>query len=293
MQHVLVLIADPEDRPLEAADVALAAEVLGDAAGAPRWLSRERAVEIACADFVDEALLRDAFEDAPIDIAIVPAAQRRKRLLVADMDSTIITVECLDELADFAGLKPKIAAITERAMRGELDFKAALRERVGMLTGLDESALARAYGERVHLTPGARALVGTMRKHGAYAALVSGGFTYFTARVREAAGFDQDSANTLLIEAGRLTGKVAEPILDSSAKLATLQQLTRERGLDPAETLAVGDGANDLPMLQAAGLGVAFRAKPKVAAAAQVRIEHGDLTALLYLQGYADEDFAV
>lgn len=293
MQHVLVLIADPEDRPLEAADAALATEVLGDAAGVTRWLSRERAVEIACADFVDEAVLRDAFEDAAIDIAIVPAAQRRKRLLVADMDSTIITVECLDELADFAGLKPKIAAITERAMRGELDFKAALRERVGMLAGLDESALARAYGERVHLTAGARTLVGTMRKHGAYAALVSGGFTYFTARVREAAGFDQDSANTLLIEAGRLTGKVAEPILDSSAKLATLRQLTRERGLDPAETLAVGDGANDLPMLQAAGLGVAFRAKPKVAAAAQVRVEHGDLTALLYLQGYADEDFAV
>lgn len=293
MQHVLVLIADPETRPLDTADVALAVDVLGDAAGTPRWLSPGRAVEMRSADFIDEATLRDVFEDAPIDIAFVPAAHRRKRLLVADMDSTIITVECLDELADFAGLKPRISAITERAMRGELDFKAALRERVGMLAGLDESALARAYGERVHLTPGARTLVRTMRKHGAYAALVSGGFTYFTSRVREAAEFDSDSANALVIEGGKLTGKVVEPILDSSAKLATLQRLAGERGLLPEETLAVGDGANDLPMLQASGLGVAYRAKPKVAAAAHARIEYGDLTALLYLQGYADEDFAV
>lgn len=293
MQHILVLIADPETRPLDTTDVALAADVLGDVAGAARWLSPARAVEMSCGAFTDQAALRDAFEDAPIDIAIVPAAERRKQLLVADMDSTIITVECLDELADFAGLKPKIAAITERAMRGELDFKAALRERVGMLAGLDESALARAYGERVHLTPGARTLVTTMRQHGAYTALVSGGFTYFTSRVREAAGFDEDSANSLVIDGGRLAGKVVEPILDSSAKLATLQRLAHERGLAPEQTLAVGDGANDLPMLQAAGLGVAYRAKPKVAAAAQARIEHGDLTALLYLQGYADEDFAV
>jgi len=293
MPHVIVLIADPQTRPLAAADVALATEVLNGAAGAPRWLSPGRAVEIACAGVANEAALREAFDETPIDIAVVPAAHRRKRLLVADMDSTIITVECLDELADFAGLKPKIAAITERAMRGELDFKAALRERVGMLAGLDESALARAYGERVHLTPGARTLVMTMRKHGAYTALVSGGFNYFTSRVREAAGFDTDSANELVIEAGKLAGKVVEPILDSSAKLATLQRLARERGLLAEETMAVGDGANDLPMLQASGLGVAFRAKPKVAAAAQVRIEHGDLTALLYLQGYADEDFAV
>jgi phosphoserine phosphatase len=292
MSQILVLIADPKTRALEAADVARASKLAGCTA-APRWLSPGRAVEIACGDFTNEAALRNAFGTAPIDIAIVPAKDRRKRLLVADMDSTIITVECLDELADFAGLKEKIAAITERAMRGELDFKAALRERVGMLAGLEEGALARTYDERVRLTPGARTLVTTMRKHGAYTALVSGGFRYFTSRVRQAAGFDTDNANDLLIEAGKLTGRVAEPILDSSAKLESLQRFARERGLQPAETMAVGDGANDLPMLQAAGLGVAFRAKPKVAAAAQARIEHGDLTALLYLQGYADEDFAV
>lgn len=292
MQQILVLITDPQVRPLTAADLALAADTLGISAS-PRWLSPDRAAEIACEGAADEAALREAFADEAIDIAIVPAAHRRKRLLVSDMDSTTITVECLDELADFAGLKPEIAAITERAMRGELDFKGSLRERVGMLAGLDESMLARTYGERVHLTPGARTLVQTMRKHGAYTALVSGGFTYFTSRVREAAGFDFDTANQLVIENGKLTGKVVEPILDSSAKLDILQRLSRERGLTPEETMSVGDGANDLPMLQASGLGVAFRAKPKVAAAAHVRIEHGDLTALLYLQGYADEEFAV
>jgi phosphoserine phosphatase len=240
---------------------------------------------------VTEAEVRHRLGSLPVDLALLPAEGRRKRLLVADMDSTIITVECLDELADFAGLKPQIAAITERAMRGELDFKAALRERVGMLAGLADSALARTCDERVRLTPGARTLVRTMKKFGAYAALVSGGFTYFTARVREAAGFDVDLANRLVIENGKLAGRVEEPILDSNVKLATLQRLAAEQNLGPSDTLAVGDGANDLPMLQAAGLGVAFRAKPKVAAAAQARVEHGDLTALLYFQGYRDEDF--
>lgn len=286
MQQVLVLVSDPGRHALgEAAFARL------PVTGHPVWLSPGRAVELPVGTGLTEAQARDLLGDAPIDLALLPAQGRRKRLLVADMDSTIITVECLDELADFAGLKPQIAAITERAMRGELDFKAALRERVGMLAGLPDEALARTYAERVALTPGARTLVMTMRKSGAYAALVSGGFTYFTARVREAAGFDLDLANRFIIEGGKLSGQVEEPILDSAVKLSTLQRLAAERGIAAADTLAVGDGANDLPMLQAAGLGVAFRAKPKVAAAAGARVEHGDLTALLYFQGFSDADF--
>lgn len=263
------------------------------ARGAPVWLSPGRAVEVPVDPRMTETLVRERLAGLAVDLALIPAENRRKRLLVADMDSTIITVECLDELADFAGLKPRIAAITERAMRGELDFKAALRERVGMLAGLAESALARTYDERVRLTPGARTLVMTMRKFGACAALVSGGFTYFTTRVRAAAGFDIDFANRLVVEGGVLTGRVDEPILDSGVKLATLRRLASERGLAASETLAVGDGANDLPMLQAAGLGVAFRAKPKVAEAAQVRVEQADLTALLYFQGYRESEFVI
>lgn len=286
MQQVLVLVSDPSRHALGEADIARL-----PAAGEPVWLSPARAVELPVGADMTEPKARDLLGGAPIDLALLPAQGRRKRLLVADMDSTIIMVECLDELADFAGLKPQIAAITERAMRGELDFKAALRERVGMLAGLADDALARTYAERVVLTPGARTLVMTMRKSGAYAALVSGGFTYFTARVRAATGFDLDLANRLVIEAGKLSGSVEEPILDSAVKLSTLQRLAAERGIAAAETLAVGDGANDLPMLQAAGLGVAFRAKPKVAAAAGARVEYGDLTALLYFQGYSDADF--
>lgn len=286
MQQVLVLVSDPGRHALGEADIARL-----PMAGEPVWLSPARAVELPVGADMTEPQARDLLGGAPIDLALLPAQGRRKRLLVADMDSTIIMVECLDELADFAGLKPQIAAITERAMRGELDFKAALRERVGMLAGLADDALARTYAERVALTPGARTLVMTMRKSGAYTALVSGGFTYFTTRVRAAAGFDLDLANRLVIEAGKLSGRVEEPILDSAVKLSTLQRLAAERGIAAAETLAVGDGANDLPMLQAAGLGVAFRAKPKVAAAAGARVEHGDLTALLYFQGYSDADF--
>lgn len=286
MSQLLVLVGDDRRYTLGATDL----ERL-PTTGEPVWLSPGKAVEVPVAPSVTEAEVRDCLGSLPVDLALLAKNGRRKRLLVADMDSTIITVECLDELADFAGLKPQIAAITERAMRGELDFKAALRERVGMLAGLADSALARTCDERVRLTSGARTLVRTMKKFGAYAALVSGGFTYFTARVREAAGFDVDLANRLVIEDGKLAGRVEEPILDSNVKLATLQRLAAEQNLGPSDTLAVGDGANDLPMLQAAGLGVAFRAKPKVAAAAQARVEHGDLTALLYFQGYRDEDF--
>jgi phosphoserine phosphatase len=231
-----------------------------------------------------------ALAGAAVDVCVQPWEGRRKRLLVADMDSTIINVECLDELADFAGLKPHIAAITERAMRGELEFEPALRERVALLGGLEAGVLQRAYDERVRLNPGARTLVRTMAAAGARCVLVSGGFSFFTARVAEAAGFHAHRANELLEDAGRLTGRVGEPILGRAAKLAALLEETRGQGLDPSQTLAVGDGANDLAMIEAAGLGIAYRAKPLVAARAAARVDHADLTALLYFQGYREAE---
>ena len=227
----------------------------------------------------------------PVDLCMQPWNGRKKRLLVADMDSTIINVECLDELADFAGLKPQIAAITERAMRGELAFEPALRERVRLLKGLSAEALQRTYDERVRLNPGARTLVRTMTAHAARCVLVSGGFSFFTRRVAEAAGFQAERANTLLEADGKLTGLVAEPILGRAAKLAALREEAQALGVPLAETLAVGDGANDLGMIEAAGLGVAYRAKPVVAAQAAARIDHADLTALLYFQGYREGEF--
>lgn len=243
-------------------------------------------------DAVDAlARIRAALAAEPLDVNIVPSAHRRKQLLIADMDSTIIQQECIDEIADFAGIKPRIAAITERAMRGELPFEAALRERVALLKGLDQGALRRVMEERVTLMPGARTLVATMRKHGAFCALVSGGFSYFTFRVAQLAGFDVNQANTLEIENGRLTGRVSDPILGREAKLEALNRFSAQRGLTPLQTLAVGDGANDLSMIKAAGLGVAYRAKPIVAAEADAAIQHGDLTALLYLQGYKRTEF--
>jgi phosphoserine phosphatase len=226
-----------------------------------------------------------------VDWCVQPAEHRRKRLLIADMDSTIINVECLDELADFAGLKAEIAAITERAMRGELAFEGALRERVGMLKGLASEALQQAYDERVRLNPGARTLVRTMAANGARCLLVSGGFTFFTGRVAAAAGFHANQANTLIEEDGRLSGLVGEPILGREAKLAALLDEAKALGLPLAETLAVGDGANDLAMIEAAGIGVAYRAKPIVAAQADAKVDHADLTALLYFQGYELGDF--
>jgi phosphoserine phosphatase len=225
-----------------------------------------------------------------LDINLVAADKRRKKLLVADMDSTIITVECLDELADMAGLKPQIAAITERAMRGELEFEAALKERVGMLKGLKLDALERTYAERVRLNPGARSLLATMRGQGAHTMLVSGGFGFFTRRVAEAAGFHIERGNTLLDDGTALTGEVAMPILGREAKLQALQEAVANLRIDFADSLAVGDGANDLAMIQKAGLGVAYHAKPVVAAAAGAAINHNDLTALLYLQGYSDNE---
>jgi phosphoserine phosphatase len=236
--------------------------------------------------------VKDAIGDLPVDFAVQPVENRRKRLLIADMDSTIINVECLDELADFAGVKDKVSEITERAMRGELAFEGALRERVGMLKGLSVDALQACYDDRVKLNPGARSLVRTMAAHGARCALVSGGFTFFTSRVAEAAGFHLNRANTLIEESGRLTGTVGEPILGKEAKLAALREETAVLGLTPTDALAVGDGANDLAMIEAAGLGVAYRAKPIVAAQAHAKVDHADLTALLYFQGYTTAEFA-
>ncbi len=227
----------------------------------------------------------------PLDYCLQPAADRRKRLLVADMDSTIINVECIDELADFAGVKAEVSAITERAMRGELDFEGALRERVGMLKGLPLGDLQRAYDERVRLNPGARTLVRTMAANGARCVLVSGGFTFFTTRVAQAAGFHADRANTLHEAEGHLTGEVGEPILGREAKLAALQAEAAAQGIDISQALAIGDGANDLAMIEAAGLGVAYRAKAIVAAQADAKVDHADLTALLFFQGYKASEF--
>ena len=243
------------------------------------------------------AALRDevtrALGDRPIDACVQPWEGRRKSLLIADMDSTIIGCECLDELADFAGVKDQVSAITERAMRGELEFDAALRERVAMLKGLSIDALQAAYDERVRLNPGARILVRTMAHHGARCLLVSGGFTFFTERVAVAAGFHGHRSNTLIVEGDRLNGQVADPILGRQAKLDSLLDEAAALKLDPLRTMALGDGANDLAMIEAAGLGLAYRAKPIVAAQADAKLDHADLTAGLYFQGYRADEFIV
>ncbi|NGX94329.1 MAG: phosphoserine phosphatase SerB, partial [Candidatus Afipia apatlaquensis] len=235
--------------------------------------------------------LRAALSELPLDVVVQPLADRRKKLLLADMDSTMIGQECIDELADFAGLKKHVAAITERAMRGEIEFEPALRERVALLKGLPITVVDEVLKSRITLTPGAAALVRTMRAHGAYTCLVSGGFTLFTKAVAEMIGFQENRANVLLVENGKLTGKVAEPILGREAKLATLVDLRESFDLDNLDTMVVGDGANDLAMIEQAGAGVAYHAKPAVAAAAGARIDHGDLTALLYMQGYKRSEF--
>jgi phosphoserine phosphatase len=262
-------------------------------AGATEWLSPNRAIDVPFEGHPKEvvAALGTLGPDWRIDLNIVASEGRRKKLLVADMDSTIIGCECIDELADMAGIKPKVAEITERAMRGELDFESALRERVALLKGLNLEALARVYAERVRLNPGAKALIATMRANGADTRLVSGGFTYFTSRVAEEAGFHSHQGNTLFDDGTALTGKVGDPILGRQAKLDALEAGARELGLEMSETMAIGDGANDLGMIQRAGIGVAYHAKPVVAEAAGAAISYGDLTGLLYLQGYRDADF--
>jgi phosphoserine phosphatase len=296
MDSILTLLVDPAEPILTAGHTTAARraiEALGGDTGPADWLDDG----IACNIAVDglhpeqaEAAAMAALPGLPIDIVCALAQRRRKRLLLADMDSTIVTGETLDDMAALAGLADKIAPITARAMNGEIDFTDALRERVAMLAGLDAATLEAAY-EAVALTPGARTLVRTMRADGAYTALVSGGFKYFTSRVANAVGFHTDRANDLVIEDGRLTGHVIEPVLDKDSKLATLIAMAGERNLSLEETATVGDGANDLPMLLAAGLGVAFHAKPSVKAAARVRVAHGNLTALLYIQGYRREAF--
>jgi len=226
-----------------------------------------------------------------IDLALVPAANRRKRLLIADMDSTMIGQECIDELADEAGVGARVAAITARAMNGEIGFEGALRERVALLAGLGTEVIDRVLARRITLMPGGRELVATMKAHGAHAALVSGGFTAFAGPIARRLGFDESRANRLLAEGGHLTGRVAEPILGQDAKRAALHEITARLGITPHEALAVGDGMNDLPMLQAAGMGVALHGKPALQAQVRLRINHADLSALLYLQGHARADF--
>jgi phosphoserine phosphatase len=298
MTHVATLISAPGAQ-LDQVAVKTAQEVLS--AGAQlQWLDVGVAADIlftagvgndnrATADRV-----RQALKGRPIEVVVQPLAARRKRLLLADMDSTMIGQECVDELADFVGKKAHVAAITERAMRGEIEFAPALVERVALLAGLPATVIDRVITERITPTAGARTLVATMRANGAHTCLVSGGFTSFTTQIAEMIGFDEAHANTLVIDSeGLLTGQVAPPILGRDAKLATLIELRDRFGLAGAETLVVGDGANDLGMIKEAGLGVAYHAKPAVAAAAGARIDHSDLTALLYLQGYSGGEFVV
>ena len=291
---VATLIAHPSRPLLTDEVVAMAAGALGQKTQRT-VLARGIAADLIVPSPADpqavEALLRSALGDRPIDVVVQPLGRRRKRLFLADMDSTMIGQECIDELADYVGLKAEVSAITERAMRGEIAFEPALRERVALLKDLPADVVDEIIEKRITLTPGGRALVQTMRAQGGYACLVSGGFTLFTGPIAARIGFDEHRSNRLILNGGKLAGLVEEPILGREAKLATLLELRQRLGLAPHETMAVGDGANDLAMLGEAGLGVAFRAKPAVAAAAHARIDHGDLTALLYLQGYAASEF--
>jgi phosphoserine phosphatase len=294
MSSVLVatLIADPAKEPLSEAILDRAAQAL-NGVERRRWLDEGVAADLVFTGNLKakRAALEDSLAGESIDVIVQPIAHRRKRLLVADMDSTLIGQECVDELADFAGVGERVAAITDRAMRGEVAFAPALRERVALLAGLPETVIGDVLKDRITLNRGARTLVQTMRANGAYVAIVSGGFRQFTGAIRERLGADEDRANVLMIEGGKLTGEVLEPILGQDAKLSALKEIAAAMGLTLDDTLAVGDGANDLPMLQAAGLGIAYRAKPKVAAGAGARVEHADLTALLYAQGFARKDF--
>ena len=294
MSLVATLICNPANPALDSTVLDGARAIL-PSPGAAQWLFDEVAVDIPFSGSDDirqiENRLREARGDLPIDIVVQPQAFRRKKLFLADMDSTMIGQECIDELADFAGLKAHVAGITERAMRGEIEFEPALRERVALLKGMPVSVVDEVLAKRITPTPGGRELVMTMRAHGAYTCLISGGFTLFTNAVAASIGFQENRANELLVAGGKLTGEVREPILGRAAKLATLIELRESFDLDNLDTLVVGDGANDLGMIQDAGLGVAYRAKPAVAATAAARIDHGDLTALLYAQGYRRDEF--
>jgi phosphoserine phosphatase len=294
MSLVATLICNPANPALDSTIVDGAMAVL-PSPGSAQWLFNEVAVDIPFTGSDDlkaiETRLRQARGDLPIDIVVQPAALRRKKLFLADMDSTMIGQECIDELADFAGLKAHVAGITERAMRGEIEFEPALRERVALLKNMPVTVVDEVLKQRITPTPGGRQLVMTMRAHGAYTCLISGGFTLFTGAVAAMIGFQENRANELKVSDGKLTGEVTEPILGRATKLATLIELTESFDLDEIDTLVTGDGANDLGMIEAAGLGVAYHARPAVAAAAAARIDHGDLTALLYAQGYRRDEF--
>jgi phosphoserine phosphatase len=284
------LIASPQERTLDAALVDSLRNAWGG--GDINWLSVDEAAEFAIGSARDNQWqVWEDLQQGCVDLVVLPLEGRRKKMLLADMDSTMIRQECIDELAAEAGVGERVADITARAMNGELDFEEALTERVGLLRGLPESIIEEVLDQRISYMPGGYELVNTMKAHGAYAALVSGGFTAFTTRVAAALGFDENRANTLCVADGKLTGEVAHPILGRAAKVQALEEITARLGIAESDVLAVGDGANDLGMLRRAGTGVALHAKPTVQAECDIRINHGDLTALLYLQGYGRDEF--
>ena len=288
--YVVSLLTNPETAGLEAAMVENLRNAWGG--GDADWLAADVAAEFPISEVPSNQW--DVWADLQklgVDLVIQPAEGRRKKMVLADMDSTMIQQECIDELAAEAGVGERVADITARAMNGELDFEGALLERVGLLKGLDVAIIDKVLAERITFMPGGKALIATMKAHGGYAALVSGGFTAFTAKVAKELGFDENHANTLLVEEGKLSGDVARPILGKQAKVDQLEKITTKLGLAEAEVMAVGDGANDLGMLGRAGAGVALHAKPSVAAQCEIRINHGDLTALLFLQRYAASEF--
>lgn len=285
---VLCLIANPNDSEL---DPDLAAAVVQQTGGDLNWLNHAIACEIIEPKSTDALVLaREIIGARKVDAAMVPTEHRRKQVLIADMDSTMIEQECIDELAAALGIKEQVAEITDRAMRGELDFEAALDTRVALLKGLERKIIEEVRREQITLAPGGRALVQTMKAYGAYTSLVSGGFTFFADFFAKRIGFDEAVANVLEFEGDRLTGTVQKPIVDKNTKRERLMVLASERNVPLSQTIAVGDGANDLDMISIAGFGVAMHAKPTVAAQAGIRIDHADLTAVLYLQGYNDED---
>lgn len=287
---IATLLTNPKTPNLEATLIETLRNAWGG--GEARRLNPGVAAEFDLVDMPDNRWqVWEDLQGLGIDLCVQPALGRRKKMLLADMDSTMIQQECIDELADLAGVGPRVAAITARAMNGELDFDAALKERVGLLEGLSETVISQVLAERITYMPGGKTLIATMKAHGGHAALVSGGFTAFTDAVAQALGFDEHRANTLLSVGGRLTGTVGLPILGKQAKVDALNEITARLGITPAEVIAVGDGANDLGMLHLAGAGVALHAKPSVAAQCDLRVNHGDLTALLYLQGYSVDDF--
>lgn len=288
--HIVTLLTDPKTPLLDQATVTALRDAWGG--GAARWLAPDEAAEFPIAEVPGNRWQVWAdLQGRGVDMVVQPAVGRKKRLLLADMDSTMIGQECVDELAAEAGVGAHVAGITARAMNGELEFEAALRERVALLAGLPEAVIGKVLAERITYTPGGAALIATMRAAGGYAALVSGGFTAFTGPVAAHLGFDEHRSNTLIRRDGRLTGEVAEPILGREAKVAALHEISARLGITPHDVMAVGDGANDLGMLGIAGAGVALHAKPSVAGQCDIRINHGDLTALLFIQGYARDEF--